>query len=59
MTNEEEKMWELTPEEKKSSLEAPFWSVDEEIDRNTPFMKKIHKLWEELEEEQKENNNQE
>lgn len=35
---------ELTKEEKKSSLEAQFWNDKQEIDKNTPFMKKIEKL---------------
>lgn len=58
MADEEEKLWDLTSEEKKSSLEAPFWPVDVEIDYNTPLMKKIRELWEELEEEKTENNNE-
>ena len=35
---------ELTPEEKKSSLEAPFWEKNVKIDKNTPFMKKIEEI---------------
>lgn len=38
----------LTKEEKRSSLEAQFWSDKQKIDRNTPFMKKIEKICEEV-----------
>ena len=37
---------ELTKEEKRSSLEAQFWSDKQEVDKNTSFMKKIEKLCE-------------
>lgn len=35
---------ELTKEEKRSSLDAQFWSDKQKIDRNTPFMRKIKKI---------------
>lgn len=35
---------ELTKQEKRSSLEAQFWNDKQEIDKNTPFMRKIEKL---------------
>lgn len=31
--------------EKKSSLLAPFWDDKTEVDKNTPFMKEIEKIW--------------
>ena len=36
---------ELTKQEKVSSLEAKFWNDKQEIDKNTPFMKKIKKIY--------------
>lgn len=38
----------LTKAEKRSSLEAKFWSDKQKIDRNTPFKKKIEKICEEV-----------
>jgi len=35
---------ELTKQEKVSSLEAKFWNDKQEIDKNTPFMKKIKRI---------------
>lgn len=34
----------LTPEEKRSSLEAQFWGDNQKIDKNTSLMKKIKEL---------------
>ena len=39
------KMENMTSEEKKSSLLAPFWDENAEVDTNTPFMKEIEKIW--------------
>lgn len=38
---------ELTKQEKRSSLRAPFWDEKAKVDTNTPFMKKIKKIYEE------------
>lgn len=35
---------ELTKQEKVSSLEAKFWNDKQEMDKNTPLMKKIEKI---------------
>ena len=41
----EKRLSEMTIEQKRSSLEAPFWNENAEYDKNTQFMKKVNKLW--------------
>jgi len=43
----EKEMNNMTKEEKRSSLIAPFWDEKAKVDTNTPFMKKIKKIYEE------------
>lgn len=43
----------LTPEEAKSSLRAPFWNEEQEINKKTPFMKEIEELCKEVDFEKK------
>ncbi len=38
----------LTQEEAKSSLRAPFWNEEQEINKETPFMQMIEKLCKEV-----------
>lgn len=35
---------ELTKQEKRSSLKAQFWNDKQEVDKNTPLMRKIEKI---------------
>lgn len=41
----EKRLSEMTIEQKRSSLEAPFWNENAQYDKNTEFMKKVNKLW--------------
>ena len=41
----EKRLSEMTIEQKRSSLEAPFWNENAEYDKNTEFMKKVNKIW--------------
>ena len=43
MENPDRKI-ELTKQEKRSSLKAQFWNDKQEIDKNTPLMRKIEKI---------------
>lgn len=41
----EKRLSEMTIEQKRSSLEAPFWNKNAQYDKNTEFMKEVNKLW--------------
>lgn len=49
----EKEMNNMTEEQKKSSLKAPFWNDKAKVDSNTPFMKKVKKIYEEANKENK------
>lgn len=45
----EQELKNMTPEQKRSSLEAQFWDDNIDIDENSPFMKEIKELWNQAE----------
>lgn len=47
----EESIKNMTKEEKRSSLEAPFWEKNAKINKNSSLYKKVNKLWQEINEE--------
>ena len=49
----EKEMKNMTKEEKRSSLIAPFWDEKTKVNTNTPFMKKIKKLYNETQKNNK------
>ena len=47
--NKKEKRIELTPEEKRNSLEASFWDVNAKMDKNSKLYKEIQEICKDIE----------
>ncbi len=47
----EESIKNMTKEEKRSSLRAPFWKENAKINTSSSLYKKVNKLWKEINEE--------